>query len=208
MRIAFTAWDYQVTYLEISAVLVSLIAVGLAIRGTRWAWPFYLASALLYGWLFLEMSLLASALLQTVFVVAAIWGWFDWGSSGITESKVLTNRYRLLWVGGVLASWVVLAPLVQRVGGVATWLDAFVLVGSVAAQILMIRGYVECWPTWVVVNTVGTFHYANQNLWFTAAFYLTLLVMALIGWRTWARLESAGASRAAQTASVSPGGGE
>ena len=188
MKIAFIAWDYQVTYLELVAVIVSLIAIALAIRGTRWAWPFYLLSALLYGALFFEMSLIASALFQTVFVAAAIWGWFDWGSEGITESRMLAVRVRLFWIAGVLVSWVILAPLVQRVGGVATWLDAFVLVGSVAAQILMIRGFLECWVAWVVVNAVGTFHYANQNLWFTSGFYFVLLIMALIGWRAWVQL--------------------
>ncbi len=185
MKILFTAWDYHVTYLETAAVIVAIIGVALAIKGTRWAWPFYLLSALLYGWLFVEVDLIASAWLQIIFVVAAIWGWFDWGSAGISQSKSLTMRTWVVGLVGLAVLWVVLAPLLQWIGGVATWLDAFVLLGSAAAQILMVRGYVESWPMWVIVNVVGTFHYAKQGLWFTSLLYFVLLVMAMVGWRSW-----------------------
>ena len=38
MGVVFTAWDYDVTYLELSAFFVAIIAVWLASVGTRWAW--------------------------------------------------------------------------------------------------------------------------------------------------------------------------
>ncbi len=185
MNILFTAWDYHVTYLEAAAVIVALIGTALAIKGTRWAWPFILLSALLYGWLFREVALIGSAWLQIIFILAAIWGWFDWGSAGISQSKSLTRRTWVVGLVGLAVLWVMLAPLLQWIGGVGDWLDAFVLLGSAAAQILMVRGYVESWPMWVIVDVVGTFHYANQGLWFTALLYFVLLVMAMIGWRSW-----------------------
>ena len=45
-----------------------------ASRGTRWAWPLYFLSSLLYGWLFTEVDLFASAATQLIFMAAAIWG--------------------------------------------------------------------------------------------------------------------------------------
>jgi len=185
MNVLFTAWDYQVTYLEAAAVVVALIGVALAIKGTRWAWPFYLVSGVLYGLLFIQVDLIASAALQLVFIVAAVWGWFDWGTTGVVRSKTLSSRFRLIGAFALIVAWVALAPLLQLIGGVATWLDAFVFVGSLAAQVLMVLGYLEAWPMWVIVNIVGVVHYAQQALWFTALFYFVLLLMAIWGWRAW-----------------------
>lgn len=187
MAVVFTAWDYQVTYLELSASILALVAVGLAAAGTRWAWPFYFASAALYSWLFVEFDLLASALLQGIFMVAAVWGWFTWGRAGVTESKTLTPRWRFLLAMGCVAAWLVLTPTLSSIGAAATLLDAFVLVASVVAQILMVRGFVEAWPAWVIVNVVGTYHYAHQQLYFTSLLYFVLLLMGVWGWWQWSR---------------------
>ncbi len=191
MSTLFTAWDYDVTYLEFFAVIVSLIGISLAALGKRIAWPFYFLSGALYGWLFIEFDLLGSAILQLVFMGAAIWGWFDWGKGGVVESKALSAKTRALGLLGIVVVWLIVTPLLSAIGAAATLLDAFVLVGSVAAQFLMVKGYVETWPIWVIVNVVGTYHYANQQLYFTSVFYFVLLCLAAWGWWNWARKESA-----------------
>ena len=75
--------------------------------------------------------------------------------------------------------------LLRSIGGAASWGDAFMVVGSLAAQLLMVRQKVETWPTWVAVNTVGTVLYATQGLYFTSMFYAVLIIMAVTGWRAW-----------------------
>ncbi len=204
MGVVFTAWDYQVTYLELSAFLVAIVAVWLASTGTRWAWPFYFVSAVLYAWLFVEVDLLASAALQGIFIVAAVWGWFDWGREGVSESKTLTLRWRASIAGVSVAAWLVLTPLLNSIGAAATLLDAFVLVGSVSAQVLMVRGYVEAWPAWAIVNVVGTVHYARQGLYFTSLLYVVLLLLAVWGWWQWSHKPAA--ESAAEAATVEPQG--
>ena len=136
---------------------------------------------------FIEFDLLASALLQIIFMVAAVWGWFDWGRSGVSEAKTLSGRWRLSIVVVSIVAWLALTPVLNSIGAAATLLDAFVLVGSVAAQVLMVRGYVEAWAAWVVVNVVGTYHYAQQQLYFTGLLYFVLLLLAVWGWWQWSR---------------------
>ena len=187
MTVLFTAWGYDVTVLEFASVILAFVAVGLGIRGTRWAWPFYFLSGLLYGWLFVEFDLFASAALQVVFMIAAIWGWFTWGREGVRVPGQLTNKQRLISTAGVLVLWVLLAPLLQSIGGAATWADAFIFVGSLGAQLLMIFEKVEAWPAWILVNIVGTVLYATQGLYFTSLFYAALILMAITGWRAWSQ---------------------
>ena len=191
MTILFTAWGYDVTALEFVAVVLALTSIALGIQGTRWTWPLYLAGSVLYGILFLQFDLLASAALQLVFIVAAIWGWFTWGAEGVREPAELSSRNRRVLLVGILVAWVVTAPLLQAVGGAATWLDSLILIGSLAAQVLMVKEYVDAWLLWVVVDVIGVFHYANQGLWFTALFYAVLVAMAVVGWRAWTRRRNA-----------------
>lgn len=187
MGVVFTAWDYGVTYLELSAFVVAIIAVWLASTGTRWAWPFYFVSAFLYAWLFVEVDLVASAALQMIFMVAAVWGWFTWGRDGVSSPKTLDVKWRIVIVVVGFVVWLGLTPVLSSIGAAATLLDAFVLVGSVAAQVLMVKGFVEAWAAWVVVNVVGTYHYASQQLYFTSLLYLVLLVLAVWGWWQWSQ---------------------
>ena len=185
MTVLFTAWGYEVTLLEAVAVVVALIGVGLGIKGTRWTWPFYFLGSVLYAWLFIGYDLYASAAMQLIFMVAAVWGWFNWGTEGVRQPGRLSAKQRLALVVAVVAAWALLAPLLQAIGGAASWADAFMLVGSLAAQVLMVLEKVEAWPSWLIVNTVGTVLYLSQGLYFTSIFYAILLGMAVVGWRSW-----------------------
>ena len=185
MTVLFTVWGYDVTAIESASVVLAFLAIGLGIRGTRWTWPFYFVSSLLYGWLFVEFNLYASAAMQVIFMVAAIWGWFSWGRAGVEAPSRLSPAVRIGGAVGIVILWALLAPLLQGIGGVATRGDAFMLVGSVAGQLLMVLQKIETWPVWVAVNSVGAVLYATQGLYFTSLFYAVLIPMAVTGWRAW-----------------------
>ena len=185
MSVLFTLWGYDVTAIEFASVITAFVAVALGIRGTRWTWPFYFVSSLLYGWLFVEFHLFASAAVQLIFMTAAIWGWFAGGEEGVRTPSTLTPALRLRGAIGVVALWVLAVPLLQSIGGAASWGDAFMLVGSLAGQVLMVLQKTETWPVWIAVNTVGAALYASQGLYFTSLFYAVLILMAVAGWRAW-----------------------
>ncbi|MFM9035823.1 MAG: nicotinamide riboside transporter PnuC [Mycobacterium sp.] len=193
MSVLFTAWGYDVTAIEFASVVLAFIAIGLGIRGTRWTWPFYFVSSLLYGWLFVRFHLFASAAMQLIFMAAAVWGWFSWGREGVRVPGRLTPGARVGVAVGVAVLWALVAPFLKSIGGAATWGDAFMLVGSIAAQLLMVLQKMETWPAWIAVNVVGTALYASQGLYFTALFYAVLIAMAVTGWRAWSARTVAGA---------------
>ncbi len=185
MTVLFTLWGYDVTAIESASVVLALVAIALGIRGTRWTWPFYFVSSLLYGWLFVEYHLFASAAMQLIFMAAAVWGWFSWGREGVEAPGRLSPEWRIRGAVGVVVLWALVAPLLRHIGGAATWGDAFMLVGSLAGQLLMVLQKMEAWPMWIAVNTVGAVLYASQGLYFTSLFYAVLIVMAVAGWRAW-----------------------
>ncbi|MGA1677932.1 MAG: nicotinamide riboside transporter PnuC [Candidatus Nanopelagicales bacterium] len=180
----FTIFDYPVTLLELFATIAALIGVWLGTTGKRITWPWWTLGSLLYAALFWQYDLYASAALQFVFIAAAIWGWFGWGSEGAQPSR-LRNLHRVGTLIILLVAVFALAPWLEGIGAAATWPDSFILVASVVAQVLMVREKFEAWPIWTLVNVVATVHYANQGLIFTAFLYAVFVAVALVGWKRW-----------------------
>lgn len=182
--IAFTAWGYEVSYLELIAAITSFIGVWLGTTGKRITWPWWAISSALYMVFFYQVDLFASAALQIVFIIAAIWGWRGWAPTGAVPGA-LSNRIRIYWAIGTFVSVIALTPVLSHIGAAATWSDAFLLIGSLVAQILMVYEKVESWVLWLIVDAAGTIEYAILGYWFTAVLYAAFTAIALIGWKRW-----------------------
>ena len=187
--IIFTAWGYEVSVLEFIAATTSFVGVWLGTTGKRITWPWWALSSALYLVFFYQVDLFASAALQIVFIVAAVWGWRDWAPTGAAPGY-LNHRNRLYWVVGTIVSVSLLTPLLSRIGAAATWSDAFLLVGSLVAQILMVYEKVESWVLWLIIDAAGTIQYAYLGYWLIAILYALFTLVAIIGWKRWYVLNS------------------
>jgi len=182
--ILFTAWGYQVSVLELVAALTSLVGVWLGTTGKRITWPWWAVSSALYLIFFYQAKLFASSFLQIIFIVAAVWGWRDWAPTGAVPGY-LNRRHRLYWSGATILSVSILTPFLSLIGAAATWSDAFLLIGSLVAQILMVYEKIESWTLWLIVDAAGTIEYAYFGYWFTAVLYAIFTLVAVIGWKRW-----------------------
>jgi nicotinamide mononucleotide transporter len=180
----FTAWGYEVSILEFTAAVASFIGVYLGTTGKRITWPWWVLSSSLYGVFFYQVDLFASAVLQIVFIGAAIYGWFGWAPTGAVPGTISTrNRIRLAL--GTLVSVAALSPVLADIGAAATWTDAFILIGSIVAQMLMVYEKYETWVLWLIVNVVATVQYLTLGYWFTALLYGVFAIVAILGWKRW-----------------------
>lgn len=179
-----TLLGYELSWLELVAVVTSLIGVWLGTTGKTITWPWWALSSALYGWLFYEWELYASAVLQVVFIGAAIWGWFGWGPSG-AQSRTATPQLRMAVIVIGAGAVMLLAPWFASIGAAATWPDSFGLVFSIVAQLAMVKEYRETWAIWFVVDAVYSIEYATQKLYFTSLVYVIFTVIAVRGWMQW-----------------------
>ena len=179
-----TIFGYELSYLELFAVITSFIGVALGITGKRITWPWWAISSVLYGVLFIQWELFASAALQIVFIIAAVLGWFGWEPSGAKPGAV-KNKQRVLILIAITLSTLALAPILKTMGAASTYVDAVLFFGSLAAQILMVYEKYENWPLWLVVDAGYTALYASQKLLFTSLLYAAFTVLAAMGWSKW-----------------------
>ena len=179
-----TIWGYELSYLEFVAVIASLIGVALGITGKRITWPWWAISSVLYGILFLQWELFASAALQIVFIIAAIFGWFGWEPTGAKPGP-LKNKYRLATIAAIILATLALAPILKSWGAASTYADAVLFFGSLTAQILMVYEKYESWIIWLLVDAGYVALYVTQDLLFTSLLYVVLTVLAALGWGKW-----------------------
>jgi nicotinamide mononucleotide transporter len=179
-----TVLDYDLSYLEFVAVIASFIGVALGITGQRITWPWWAASSVLYGILFIQWELYASAALQIVFIVAAILGWFGWEPTG-AKPGAMKNSHRALIFVAIIVATLALAPVLKSMGAASTYADAILFFGSLSAQILMVYEKFETWVLWLIVDAGYVALYASQKLPFTTVLYAAFTLLAALGWSKW-----------------------
>jgi nicotinamide mononucleotide transporter len=191
---AFTFWGSPVTWLEIVAFTLSVWMVVLNMRVNPLAWPLAIVASALYGVLFAHSRLYGEASLQLLFIVVALWGWWQWLRGKQDDGAAL--RVRNLSRRGVAAIAIatfVVWPLLglfldHRTDSDVPYWDAFPTAGSIAGQWLLGRKYVQNWPAWVIVNLVSVVLFTLKGLWLTVLLYGLFAAMALAGWRSWQRM--------------------
>lgn len=177
-------FGYDLSYLEFFAVITSFIAVSLGITGKRITWPWWAVSSVLYGILFIQWELFASAALQIVFIIASLFGWFGWAPTGAKPGP-LSNKYRAATFAAIILATLALAPLLKSWGAASTYADAVLFFGSLTAQILMVYEKFESWVIWLIVDAGYVALYATQGLLFTSLLYVAFTVLAAVGWGKW-----------------------
>jgi len=182
--VLFTAWNYQVTILEFTAALTSLIAVYLGTTGRKVMWPWWIASSALYALWFFDAKYYGSFATQFIFIAFGIWGWLSWKRTG-AEPATLSLKGRAIAVGAFALSWIAFAPYLKSIGAVAIWSDTFGLLGSLVAQVIMVKEKWENWVVWFAVDIVLTIQYFRGGAYFTSLVYLVFTAIAILGWSRW-----------------------
>ena len=182
--ILFTAWNYQVSLLEFTAAATSLIAVYLGTTGRKVMWPWWIISSALYALWFIDAKYYASFATQLIFVGFGLWGWVAWKKTG-AEPAALSFRGRVISVIAFAICWIAFAPYLKSIGAVAIWSDTFGLLGSLIAQVIMVKEKWENWALWFAVDIVLTIQYFRGGAYFTSLVYLIFTAIAILGWVRW-----------------------
>ncbi len=188
LRLGFLA----MSGLEIIAVLLSAIAVWLTVRQNLLCWPLGLISVLMYAWVFFDVKLYSDMLLQLIYAVLQLYGWWQWRRGGEQHSgrhvTSLPGQQLLLSLalgisGGVLLGYL----MATHTDAAAPWLDAALTAFSLVAQVWMAQKRLECWPLWIVLDVIYIGLFINKELYLTAVLYAVFTLLAVAGWRAWRR---------------------
>ena len=180
--------------LEISAVILSALAVWLTARRHLSCWPVGLVSVLLYARIFLVAKLYSDLLLQLIFAVMQLYGWWQWKRGVSDQDGQHIQPQRLpkqgLLIGllaGAAGSVVLGYVMASFTDAHIPWLDSALTSFSLVAQFWMARKYVANWWLWIAVDIIYVGVYIYKDLDLTAGLYAAFIVLAVIGLRNWQR---------------------
>lgn len=179
--------------LELIASLLGALAVWLVVKRNVLNFPIGILMVSLYAWIFWEAKLYSDMLLQGVFAIMQVQGWYLWSRKNArSEEQELTVRSmqarHWVWTGAIqLLGTLCLGYFMSLTDASLPYLDAFAAVQSVLAQWWLNKRYLENWILWIAVDEVYLMIYSYKSLYFTTGLYALFLVMAVAGYLEWRR---------------------
>lgn len=184
----------HMAWLELSGLVSGLLCVWLLVRGNVWTFPVGLVYALISVVVFFNTRLYADVLLNAYYVLMNAYGWYYWLYGGQQEAdrrlpvRRAKPRVMLVLVGAIGAGTLLMGAFFSRAtdADVPYW-DSLIVVASFAAMWLTARKYIDNWIIWFAVDVVATGVYLVKGIEFYALLYGIYLILAILGWRAWAR---------------------
>ena len=178
--------------IEIVAALFGVVGVYLSVRQNVWNWPVGIVNVTLYVVVFYQARLYADMGLQVIYIVLALYGWYQWlyGGPGRTTLPVTRAKPRHLVVAsavGVVGAWGIGALLSRHTDASLPYLDSALTSASLVAQWMATRKLVENWLLWIAADTVYIGMFIYKRLYPTAVLYAVFTALAVVGFIQWKR---------------------
>ena len=185
-----TAMTWQTAF-EIIATISGIICVYLQTKEKIAAWLFGIISVSLLAIIFYASQLYSDFILHIILLVLNIYGWWYWLNNKSTlkeDAPILhfQNRDWMIWGLVIFAVSPIWGFLMNKFFNASlAYLDAFTTVGSLVAQYLLAKKYLENWLIWIVVDVVAIGMYLYKELYFVAFLFFVFLCLCIVGYTSW-----------------------
>lgn len=181
------------------AVLLGLVYVFLAIRGSKWCWPPGILSSAIFVFLFWKGQLFAEAGLYVFYVFMGFYGWLTWekkksgttnplnSQKGIAGIEAWTlNRHALLIGIGIVGVFLLREILLEFFPAEAKpWLDSITTVFALIATYLTAKKELYNWIYWIAVDVLSVYLYFDRG-WQMASLQMVIFtILAAVGYLKW-----------------------
>ena len=175
---------------ELLGVVFGVVSVWLTVRENVWCWPTGIVNVALSGIVFLEARLYADMVLQAVYVVLSVYGWYEWLRGGkdrgaLEVSRTPTLALTLSLGGGVLGVVAIGRLLALTTDAALPFWDATTTSFSLVAQFMLTRKWIESWAVWIAVDVIYVPMYFGKHLYGMAGLYVVFLALAALGLLEW-----------------------
>ena len=180
------------TELEIIATITGIISVALQAKEKLIAWPFAIVSVSILAYIFLFEKLYSDLGLHVIYIVLNIYGWILWSQKKDKESVTPT---KLLSRNGMLYSFITTIIGCGLLGYMMStytdadlpFLDSFTTSGSLVAQYLLAKKYLQNWWLWIIVDLVAIPLYIYKSLYIIAGLFTVYLIICVWGYISWSK---------------------
>lgn len=182
------------TLIEYAAMATTLLCVYLLAKERISNFYWGIAGCILYSFLFWEINLYGEMGLQLLFFLPIqIYGLYLWknGGQNNTELEIRTLEIEELFLLVSLTAFVAFGlgmAFDSYTDNAKPYIDGFIVVTSITAQILLTKKLIETWAFWIAVDLVAIPTYVDMQIYPTAVLYTVLLILCIFGWRNWSQI--------------------
>ena len=178
-------------WVEITAAVLAVAYLLLAIRQHIGCWAAAFLSSCLYVWVMFGARLYMESALNGFYAAMAVYGYRQWtaGRGGrplqISRWPIARNALGLLAVAGAS----LISSFFLRRFTPAAWpfVDSMAAWASVFATFLVARKVYENWHWWLVIDSVSAWLYFTRGLYVTMVLFGLYLLLIVAGMRAWRR---------------------
>ncbi|GHU85977.1 nicotinamide mononucleotide transporter [Bacteroidia bacterium] len=150
-NIAFTVLNYPVSYIELIGTIFGILAVWLSSRGKVLTWAAGIVNYFFLFFLFYQVRLYPDMFLQIYYLIFGMFGWYNWSKKSYQNQVFsLTLSARLIYITIIIASTILFGffflnihnyfpDYFKEMGAGIAFIDSFILVLSVIANILLVQ---------------------------------------------------------------------
>ncbi len=171
--------------IEILSFIFTFLYLFFISKFNKVAWIFGIIASGLMIFFFVKQHFWGSAVLNLVYVIQGIIGYFEWGSKKEPQAFVLKLKHHLFFIAMNLMICASLYYLFFYLNYKSfNVIDVFFAILSIGATYLEIKKQTSAWYYWIIANLSYTFIY------FKAEFYVySVLMLVLAIFSFWALLQ-------------------
>ena len=176
--------------LEIIATITGIIAVTLQAKEKILAWPFAIVSVTILAYIFFFQKLYSDFGLHIIYIFLNIFGWLMWSQKENTQK--VTPTLVMNWSQIKIASAITLVCTLtlgyimdNNTDADVPYFDAFTTCGSLVAQYLLAKKYLQNWSFWIAVDLVAIPLYLYKELYLVAFLFFVYLGICVYGYLAW-----------------------
>lgn len=198
-----TIFGYDLSYIECCGVIFGLLCVWLAAIENILNWFTGIINIICFFIIFYQVQLYADMFLQIYFFCISIYGWIKWAKQQQANKPISLLSGKERWqltativVGTIVWGLVVknlhhFAPMIFPKPAAFPFIDSFITVCSIVANVLLAKRILENWALWVLIDFICIFVYALKHIHFISLEYGILLIISAYGLWQWIRLYKA-----------------
>jgi nicotinamide mononucleotide transporter len=176
---------------ELTAVVLAVAYLVLAIRQNIWCWFCAAISTAIYVYLFANVRLYMESLLNVFYFGMAIYGWYVWRGGKADEElpvSVWPLQVHVFAVALILLFSTSSGFLLAKFTDAAyPYIDSATTFAAIWATFLVARKVLENWWYWLLIDVVSVFIYWSRELEATAVLFFVYVVLIPIGLVAWTR---------------------
>lgn len=177
---------------EVTAVILALAYLVLAIKQSLWCWVAAFFSTLIYSVLFFDVSLLMDSALNIYYLIMAIYGWFSWkyGTSLEKNKELQISSYKFF----THIKIIVILSIISLVFGYImanytsadfAYLDSVTTIFAVFTTYMLAKKVLENWIYWIIIDAASIYIYIYKGFYLTALLFAFYTILAFVAYKKW-----------------------